>query len=919
MGHGVVPVKRGDCQEQSGSCACSLCEADPLADVPSVGDSGAPPRYWSSGPEHTDRVWNLFKQLLHHELGKEQRCVYLESVTKCGQEVVKRSERGLTVLNTRDWGVAPIDDEYPILADGRVVHREDRATIDAATGVQVQTRRWLAFPVGEGWDSLPAADAASAAQRRKRRTIEAILKTTGEETQLQLMVEVSLEPRRVPSRAQIKAAVEFPTIGHRLQAERSRIEAAERAVNRERLEHLSRRLREVDGEVLGTWDFLRGSMRIQIPTRQVGRLAEMEEVVAVERVFAEGGAKESGEDGIGYIDRCSSSATPSRYIAHVDYSSYDGEEPFMDLLNYADGVYDYEALGFTGSGISGLASWGTMEGRSHLTLGILGLDGNVFPMHPAFLSQSGEPRIRFQVRGWNYLGKLHDDVTQVPDPRAGDDHNTRCLAIAFADLTRGQDENLTQASMLKARNEVQKDRFARSGVARGAVAYVGDTGYEDFFAHIDDGKVDGLDVLFIPENDNSGWWANDQYRCPTEDDARGVDLKSQMLVDQMLRNSIVTFKSAGNLSGIMGGCQIPLEISCPGASPAAIAVGAKSTQNQGGANFLKSSTRITAHSASAITLDGRTYPHLIVDGWQCGCATQVKGEQVPRYGLMGDTSGATPRATGLSILLKHWYLANYSASHANMPGRLISKLLNMADGKASLDRDKPDGIPATVPRAGYGLGSLRLRLFEPGFWGPRGGQGTASVVIGDGGTSSATVDLGELPADVRHLRITAWWLEVNTDADHVAPLIQMGIIWNGANGLGSAGTLPGLSPLRLQFDNDGRYYPPPVGRVLLFVHCAEMHREAWYWQRNYRTVYVSWLWETGGERLDPCPRQIPVPELPPPKHFDWATTGTRVPHRSVSVRPGPVDRENVIGDPKFVPDLLMSIADWVEHTNRWVV
>jgi hypothetical protein len=510
-------------------------------------------------------------------------------------------------------------------------------------------------------------------------------------------------------------------------------------------------------------------------------------------------------------------------------------------------------MGFEGSGVTGLAAWavgvdlGSSE-KPHLVLGFVSNNPiDVYARHSAFTSPSGQPRIRYVTVGLDNLGRLSDDVDDIGP--VSDTHGSRVLAVAMADVTWGQDPQLPDDTA----------REARSGVARSAWAYVSLTGHLDFFNNISADGVDGIDVAFSTSTTNSNLWmcgtdgrcwpeerGTGWDACPNPDQVRGLDAEAEAAVNAYLYDSVPFIKSAGNLAGFdLGRCTgdsltgVNSEIGAPGASPAAVTVAAGDSKGMT-AYEIYAAKGLNGLSSSGPTGDGRVYPSLSVPAWQCGLASRVEESTKDRYGEMGATSGATPRVAGNAILFKHWYLARHSEV-ANTPGRLIANLLNMADAGV------PDGSTGgQTPVQRFGLGRMKMKLYERGHLGGSWLRGSTAVTLTE--TDKVfTVDLGAgapIPEDVRELRITLWWLEVNTgEGEEKAPVGAY--LWvNDEDAIGPTGD--SRSPMiRFQFEcRSAVYGRPPSGEVLLVIHCNRMVKEERYKGRSTRTVYVAWSWET---------------------------------------------------------------------------
>ena len=109
------------------------------------------------------------------------------------------------------------------------------------------------------------------------------------------------------------------------------------------------------------------------------------------------------------------------------------------------------------------------------------------------------------------------------------------------------------------------------------------------------------------------------------------------------------------------------------------------------------------------------------------------------------------------------------------------------------------------------------------------------------------------PSDVRHLRITAWWLDVNTDEGESKAAVRITLVAGDGTRLRSVATRH-ETRLRLQFDRYDTDYPcPPEGELTLLVEALSVpeDRRSIYGEgellRRWRTFYVAWFWETGTE------------------------------------------------------------------------
>ncbi len=139
--------------------------------------------------------------------------------------------------------------------------------------------------------------------------------------------------------------------------------------------------------------------------------------------------------------------------------------------------------------------------------------------------------------------------------------------------------------------------------------------------------------------------------------------------------------------------------------------------------------------------------------------------------------------------------------------------------------------------------------------GSRWGRGTTAVTV-EGGFGYEFIPIGHgersrIPRDVARLRITAWWLEVNTGACEEKAEIALSLYDAGESGATrlAYAKAEGEHVIRMQWECfrwDGSR--APSGAVYLLVNCVgAVPSDVRYPDREHRTVYVSWFWETGDD------------------------------------------------------------------------
>lgn len=899
---------RSPCQQTGKGCGCSC-------DCASCASSGttqaAQPRPERDGARRRLKAPRSELRALVRKVQQLERlasqCTFYErhEVVDPQGQVLSRSSRGVPLVHRRGLGMVPVDPDDPFLDDGTAVSVSILGYLDEDRNYH-RIVRYRRLPAGQGagW-----VEVRGQVPRREDKANRQDLLRGGKDP---VPVFIYLRDRealpRVPSRA--RSGLLWKTL-HRqdpIKPLRRRLLRERRAKRQVWAGPLVAWLRSVGGAVGYHATSYCNMLSARVPRRHLDALLDREDVVRVEPRPTD----PQPEEAVDHSYLCTN--LPVRYNATKEEADcfgdriaspagpiWSGDHAYLDAHHAATGALDYINAGYDGM-IEGNADWATMtistvSSTERPTLSIGFRDWWAVDVHHAAFRWGSRSRFRYVMDNClpDSTGDGEPECADFPYYFRQDEvntyelsnngiHGTRCAAIAMANLFNAADPDLTAL----------ESRGARSGVARRmvALAAVNSVNSVEMLDAIYDGgldtdgvEYDGLDVYSSSAGENNGEHyyyyrhATDstkdkRVRCPDEADARGLDTNSQALVWYFYNEGVVFLKAAGNnhhhtIDGVVyhkvSGCAVVRELTAPGASPAAIASGALYSEGMTAAE-LQDSTSLRDYSSGGTTLDGRTYPSLVVTGEVCGCAS-TEDAATPgatyTYAKQGGTSSTAPRMAGSAVLFKHWLIEQYGWV-GNFAGYIVAGLLNFADGYATrtpstIARDDP-------PASWWGLGRFRMRLFSDAQQtSARALHGFTAVALST--RTTATIDLTDggrhlLPRNVRHLRITAWWLDVNTDEGESKAAFLMRVVSDDSStGSGTTSTVDAVSTgtdtvLRLQYDRDDLQFPcPPRGRVQIEIHgltvptdrrsvsevCAG--RDCYELRRTFRTVYVAWFWE----------------------------------------------------------------------------
>ena len=830
-----------------------------------------------------------------------EQCTFYEhhEVVDASGQVIERRERGEPFVYKRELGLAPIDPHLPFLEDGSAVSRTTLGYTDA----QGRWNRVVRY------QRLPGPGPAVVVQREGRprrmapgdraRTLARLRQDLREPLPVAIVLHEQQPAHRLLPRSMTGPAF----------AERHRQDTLSPRRRKLRAENHERRVREAGplrawirsvGGTLGHHATVYGSiLSAEVPRAKIEALLARPEVARVEVRVTE--AELEGFVTDSYL--CTNEPVRWDSSRDSDASSCEPEvvpggdttipTAYMDAANAAMGALAYVDAGYTGLTGGGLSNWGhhvLFSPTEHptLTYGISDPQSLAFD-HPAFLSY-GRRRVQYildqessgaELRVWPeplFDAGLYFDL--LPSATAEDGHATRCAAVAMANSHTREDRAL----------RTDEARGARSGIARGVTGLAAMRQVQVYemldviasgtrLGTGEDGQpLEGIDVISSSAKEGHGDKVDrpdtddpdDYLRCASEDDARGLDIGSLAVVYAFANDDVVFAKAGGNDHGLLSACPSPSvtnEISAPGASAAAISSAALETVGMTAAQ-IQSATGLRPKSSRGHTLDGRTYPLLATVAQICGCpgtdwpahSDAEEGAELPlSYEHHGETSATAPRVAGAALVFKHWYLEQYGAI-ANEAGRILVNVLHFADGFAQVLSDYPR-TRVDPPYPGWGLGRLRMRLYSEAQndSGPTWASTTVVVWTGSYSTIDLTNGTGTLPENLRHLRITAWWLEMNTGDGETKAEIELSLSYRDRTGASRTDVVSNGAEhvLRLQYDRDDEQFPcPPSGTVTLDLYAPNVPLE----ERSrfstegvrlgVRVVYIAWSWEYGPDTTD---------------------------------------------------------------------
>jgi len=831
------------------------------------------------------QIWTLLRKVRQLER-LAARCTFYQrhEILDSQGRVAERTSHGDPFVHHRGLGRIPVDPEAGMLANGHVVMQLTLSYTDTS-GRRCRAVRYRRLPCGPS-----AAQKSQTRQGSKEKTGDLAALLSHAEPLIPVSIRIpDKESLSIPPGRAITglAFTEFARTDH-VTPLRRRVRAENQAKRRVWAAPLRAWIRSVGGSVDHLLTVHGTVLGAKVPRRALKALLERGDVSSVKLRPSKGAPDESVDTT--YL--CTGS--PRRASVSLDYRVCDGyvptggipaapagstatdRFPYQDAVNAAMGAYDYLHAGYTGWTAGGNATWSEVPVYGGATLSIGFYDDSFQPLHPAF-SMVGVSRFLFVLlrdpsSGTEMVSK--DMTTFAPGTDHFAEHGTLTASVAMANAWGGPDLALSTDAA----------RGARSGLARTASALgaTSDLALEDVLNQISGGfrasgtttTNEGIDVFSMSYNINGGKDSCGGYHCPTSDDCRGLDEASLAVTAAYFQDNVVFVKSAGNTGGCgdSWGCLFG-EVSAPGASPGALVVGALYPHSPI-ARDIQSADTLYPFSSGGTTCDGRTYPHLVATGTACGCATpypSTDGADVDAYDGGVGTSLATPRIAGAAVLFKHWYIKQYGSLGASA-GRIIVNLLNFADGFA-LDDTSSTATRVDPPAPDWGLGRLRMRLLSSPQLPTDLHWGTASITVRTGTSYAYTLgargDTGVLRSGIRHLRITAWWLEVNTGLFERKAHLRLSLLHSDYGAIPPAAIVDSVDTdtdqmLRLQYDRDDKHFPcPPSGIVVLYLEGLDVPVEERDPGRDYRTVYLTWFWEaaedstqilcTGEDRvLEPC-------------------------------------------------------------------
>ncbi len=690
------------------------------------------------------------------------------------QHVLVNHEAG-SVFSTRAADAAPFTRAHTV-PDGVVMASEDRLATDDDGTTRIESCTYLFQPSGQRppvhdrhrgigpRDGIPARE-GNLPEGFGVGTVQVVVK----------LVDGVLPRPPSPRWNDARRREGLPTVTAAVERD---FRAALPRLFERRIAGLTARIRALGGRVIDVRAAVK-QVVVEIDARHLSVLAR-ETMVA--RLIPSSPDARPQPDGFGdSLNAYVCTGSPGRSIAGVDAGlcaptgscgRVAGPCMFLDAAAEVVGILNYREAGFLGESALG------NTGETSLVVGMADVGFNF--QHPAWRDGSGVQRVlgvysapwsgsTGGTEGWHVASDTFDGIEY-------DNHAQRVASIIGADLTEGQDSNIPFSPFGASAGA----RRARTGFAPRALFRAYQTGSPESTRMFGVTGVEALDAAAGTSHDvwnTSLFW--DLHAtltsCTTTNSARGKTVSADLHNALFRDNDVFVAKSAGNnYTGAF--CNTPgLRISGPAASTM-VAVGALNDATP--PCNTQSVPTLWQFSGGDTLPDGRSWPHLVVQGGTCGsmaaydlcqdypCTPGTTAWIEPTrfgynaiYDIFGATSGAAPKITGAALLFKEWYLDTFGSS-GNEPGRIVANILNMTDRYTG-------GASTLQPVPRYGLGRFRLKDWDSSRLSTaRAGLFLTTSVRLAGNQlidlDLGSVDTGTISLRVRRLNVVVWWDEPNT-------------------------------------------------------------------------------------------------------------------------------------------------------------